>query len=88
MDPIEAKKNPARVFARPKDVVEHDALTRGDKIDILRRWRYDALQMEVAQEENMQGDSGGTLLREIVDALQSLGYTPDEDTPPTKLGGV
>ena len=89
IDPTEAKRNPAAAFDRPQDVVESESLSAGDKIDILRQWRYDALQKEVAQEENMQAPGGGTLLREIVEALHALDYEPgDDDIPPTKLGGV
>jgi hypothetical protein len=88
IDPTEAKRNPAAVFRRPKDIVEHGSLTTGEKIDILRQWRYDALQQEVAQEENMQA-ARDSLLSEIVEALHALDYDAgDDDTPPTKLGGV
>jgi hypothetical protein len=82
-----AMSNPAGAFDHPNDVAESDELTREQKIEILRRWRYDALQQEVAQEENMQS-AGPTRLREIVSALNALGYRAGDSHTSTKLGGV
>ena len=51
---IELKKAmlaPTMVFKDPKDVVANVELTRDQKIEILRRWEYDARQLEVAEEE-------------------------------------
>ena len=36
---------------QPKEVVTSEEQTREQKIEILRRWEYDAHQMEVAEEE-------------------------------------
>jgi hypothetical protein len=87
IDLKQAMSNPAGAFDRPRDVVESKELTREQKIEILRRWRYDALQREVAQEENMQS-AGATRLREIVSALNDLGYRADDSHTSTKHGGV
>lgn len=87
IDMKHAMSNPAGAFDRPGDVVENDELTREQKIEILRRWRYDALQREVAQEENMQ-TAGPTRLREIVSALNALGYRSGDGHTSTKHGGV
>ncbi len=60
-------------------------ITRDQKIEILRRWEYDAHQLEVAEEE-----AGMTLRRPemfdlVVQALHGLGAERDtEHTPPTK----
>lgn len=41
-----------RLFRRPKDVVEHSILTRAQKINILRRWVYDATELAAAENED------------------------------------
>ncbi len=54
---------------------------------ILRRWEYDARELEVAEEENMGGASP-SLLGEILNARHALNAGVDtEHSPPTKQGG-
>ena len=55
MDFERALLNPAREFAHPKDVLADMSLTLEQKVKVLRRWEYDALELEVAEEENMGG---------------------------------
>lgn len=84
-----AKIDPTQVFTRPEEVLARDDFTREEKITILQRWRYDALELEVAAEENMSGeDESRNILQRIITALMDLGaeFHPD-DTPPTKQGG-
>lgn len=80
IDLQQARRSPSAVFSTPGEVVEDPDLSRDDKIEILRRWRYDALLLETAQSENLQSEQD-TQLRSILDALQELGYTPDDDDP-------
>jgi hypothetical protein len=56
----------------PADVVRSDEISDVEKIQILRRWEYDARLLEVAQEENMMGGAASRLA-EVLDALHSLG---------------
>ena len=44
----EALLNPGAVFHRPEEVVQDGRLSREQKIEILRRWEYDARQLQVA----------------------------------------
>jgi hypothetical protein len=80
-----AMLDPTMVFQEPMDVVANVELTRDQKIEILRRWEYDARQLEVAEEE-----AGMLVLRpemfdRVVQALHTLGVERDiEHTPPTK----
>jgi hypothetical protein len=67
-----ALDDPASVFAAPADVVRSEDVSREQKIQILRRWEYEARTLEVAQDENMMG-GGGSRLAEVLDALHSLG---------------
>ncbi len=82
-----AIKDPADVFERPSDVLEHKDLSREQKIKILHQWEYDALQREVATEENMpSSDGAGPALAEIRRALEALGETGESHSGGTKFG--
>ena len=63
--------DPSSVYKTPKDVIQDKSLTREQKIEILRRWEYDAIEMQVAEEENMQGQNG-KILDQILDALHEI----------------
>jgi hypothetical protein len=79
---------PASVFAAPEDVLAHDELTREQKIEILRRWQYDAVEIDVAVEEGMPGDDDA-FLRRIMLALGTLvGPIDVEHTAPSKQHGL
>ena len=86
INPKRARLNPMAVFLTPDTVLEHPRLTREEKIDILQRWKYDACELEVAEEENMGGGEPSTLER-VLKALMALGVETDlEHPPPTKHG--
>ena len=87
MDLEQAMLDPSRVFAEPAAVCEAPTLTRAQKIEILRRWEYDARELQVAADENM-GNDPGNLLTEVLGALHQLGATGNPDqSAPTKQGG-
>ena len=80
--------DPPSVFETPNGVLEDLDLSTPQKIEILRRWEYDASESCGAEDEGMAHVSGGTL-DQILHALQKL--VPDIDTdrsPPTKQGGL
>ena len=84
-----AMLNPTLVFRSPKDVLQRDELTREQKTEVLRRWKYDALQLQVADDENMGSDQPSDILDRVLQALHALNAGPDpEDSPATKHGGV
>jgi len=75
---------PASIFTGPEDVLEHDELTREQKIEALWRWEYDAAGQAVALEEGMPGEESD-LLRRVLLALGTLvGPINVERTGPTK----
>jgi hypothetical protein len=84
--------DPAAAYSTPQHVVDDPALSRDQKIEVLRRWEYDVAEQRVAEEEGMPaGRAGdeGDLLRQIVLALDALSDGVDLDrTPPTKQGGI
>lgn len=84
----QALLDPSAVFDAPEDVVACDTIQKEQKVEILRRWGYDALELEVAEEENMTGGEPD-LLDRVLKAFESLGVKPDIGRrPPTKQGAV
>ncbi len=76
---------PTMVFKDPKDVVANVELTRDQKIEILRRWEYDARQLEVAEEEAGMAVRRPDMFDRVVQALHALDVKRDmEHTRPTK----
>jgi hypothetical protein len=89
IDLRKALLNPALVFLGPEDVLKRDELTREQKTEVLRRWKYDALQLQVVDDENMGSDQPSDILDRVLQALHALNTGPDpEDSPSTKHGGV
>lgn len=87
IDIKQALLNPASVFKTPDEVVNSPEISHEQKIKILRRWEYDAREMEVAEEENM-GGGGPDILDLILKALLKLGVTAREgNSAPNKQGG-
>ena len=85
IDVNKAMLDPTMVFKDPKDVVANDELTRDQKIEILRRWEYDARQLEVAEEEAGMAVRRPEMFDWVLQALHTLGVERDiEHTPPTK----
>ena len=72
----QALANPAAVFAKPSDVVVNPALSREQKIDVLRHWEHDTRMLQARNEEIMT-DASEELLSEILDSLHELDYWPD-----------
>ena len=59
-------------------MVEHPHLTREEKIDILQRWKYDALELEVAEDENMGGGEP-SMLEQVLESLAVLGVETNHE---------
>jgi hypothetical protein len=81
--------DPSAVFASPMEVAEQSGLDPATRIEILRRWEYDAREIQVEEEEAPGPGPDSDLFDRILEALHRLGAHPDLDsTPPTKQGGV
>jgi len=84
----QALLDPTSVFSAPDDVAAELSLNREQKIKILRRWEYDARELQVAADENMCGGPPDRL-EQILATLHRLGVDRDlEHAPPTKQGGA
>jgi hypothetical protein len=70
-DLARALLDPAAVFDEPEEVLRREDLTREQKILILRRWEYDARELETASDEGMRGESPEILDR-VLNALRAL----------------
>ena len=85
IDVNKAMLDPTMVFEDPMDVVANDELTRDQKIEILRRWEYDARQLEIAEEEAGMAVRRPEMFDRVLQALHTLSVERDiEHTPPTK----
>jgi hypothetical protein len=62
--------DPTAVFRTPEEVLARQDLTRDQKAAILQRWRYDAIELEVAETEGMH-DGEPDLLDRVLDALRA-----------------
>ena len=73
--------------ASPQEILHHPALTRKEKIELLRSRQYDAAEIAVAEEEGMQGPESDQM-RDILLALAQL-VENESDAPvaPTKQHG-
>lgn len=68
-----ARLDPTAVFRTPAELMARTDLSDAQKIELLRRWEYDARELEVAEEENMAGSGDDTdLLGEILNCLRQL----------------
>lgn len=63
--------DPASVFTFPEEVLDHPGLDTKQKIEILRRWAYDASEISAAVDEGMR-DGDNDMLRRILIALGRL----------------
>ncbi|PLX79073.1 MAG: hypothetical protein C0616_12295 [Desulfuromonas sp.] len=82
----QALLDPTSVFEHPDEVLRQAALSRSQKLSILRRWEYDARELEVASEENMGGGPPGQL-SDVLDALHQLNAGVDVASGPTTKQG-
>ena len=87
IDVEKAVLDPGLVFRTPDDVLTEKDLSRDQKIQILHRWEYDVRELQVAEEEGMEGPQPVSLA-DVLRALRSLGAPEDtERSAPTKQGG-
>ena len=81
-DDVESGKLDARhTYQHPEQVVSDEALTRDQKIEILREWYYDAIRLQESESENMGGGEGD-MLQAVSKALLKLGVSPAAEQDP------
>jgi len=67
--------DPSAIFPSPEAVLADRGLSTAEKREILRRWRYEAVELAVADDEGMQGPGDGPLLSRVLTALHRLDVT-------------
>ena len=82
-----ARLDPGSVFSSPEALRDFRGLTQEQKIELLRRWAYDASELAVAEEEGMSGGEPSHLSRILPRFMPTGGYDV-EHSPPTKQKGV
>lgn len=88
LDLEQARLDPGSVFDSPEALRDHAALTQAQKIELLRRWAYDASELAVAEEEGMQNGEDTPLARVLSVLHELTGGFDVEHSPPTKQEGV
>ena len=64
--------DPERAFETPQEVLDHPGLSREARREILERWKYEEVELAVAEDEGMGG--GAELkLTPVIEALEALG---------------
>lgn len=87
MNPEQLQKaflDPQSVFDVPENVIAAMDLTRDQKVEILRRWQFNAAEEAVALEEGMPGGESDLLRRILVALGEITGPIDVEHTAPTK----
>lgn len=74
-------RNPNNEFRSPQRVVDDPELSDVQKVELLLNWRLDLLEMQRADNENMQATPEqeidvATDLKSVTDALLALGADP------------
>ncbi len=83
-----AMLDPESVFGMPENILNEASLPKEIKIEILRRWQYNASEEAVALEEGMPGQESD-MLRRILVALGDLcGPLDLQHTGPAKQHGL
>jgi hypothetical protein len=84
----QALLDPGSTFDTPEAVLASEVLSNEQKIEILRRWEYDASENGVATEEGMP-EAENDLLHRILVAIGQLTDNIDvEQVGPTKQHGI
>lgn len=64
-------RDPSAAYQKPDDILNDSALNDKEKLQVLEQWEYDALELQVATDENMPGTID-VPLDEILAAKQKL----------------
>ena len=88
IDIEQALLDPGSTFDAPEAILASEVLSDEQKIEILRRWEYDASENGVATEEGMP-EAESDLLDRILVAIGQLTDNIDvEQVGPTKQHGI
>ncbi|WP_395375718.1 hypothetical protein [Marinicella sp. W31] len=63
--------NPANFYDKPDTVLHDSSLSTQQQKEVLKNWEFDARELDVADDENMNGGPPG-LLSEVLKAIDEL----------------
>ncbi len=75
------KLDARHTYQHPDQVLLDEALTREQKIEILREWYYDAVRLQESESENMSGGETD-MLQAVSKALLKLDVSPAAEQDP------
>jgi hypothetical protein len=79
--------DPSDIYENPQELLSDAQLTTEQKIEVLRRWAYDASEIDVAEGEGMRA-LDEEVFHQVMLALEKLGAKIDPSRrPPTRQGG-
>jgi hypothetical protein len=78
VDMAQARLDPGSVFGSPEALRDHPDLGLEDKLELLRRWEYDARELSTAEAEGMAGGEV-SLLDRIEAVLAELTEPPADE---------
>jgi hypothetical protein len=80
VNPQQARNDPAAEFNSPQEIVESKGLTRGQKLEALKRWRFDVERRLASDSEGMAqpgySSADVQLIEEIKAAQEQLAGEP------------
>jgi len=80
VNPRQALDDPAYEFNHPHEIVDNKGLTRGQKLEALKRWLFDVERRLASDAEGMgpprQANGDVSLVEQIKAAQQELGGEP------------
>lgn len=80
VNPRQAREDPASEFNHPHEIVDSKGLTRGQKLEALKRWLFDVERRLASDSEGMgpprQANGDVQLVEQIKAAQQELGGEP------------
>ncbi|MFM9847726.1 MAG: hypothetical protein ACKVP3_11270 [Hyphomicrobiaceae bacterium] len=71
VNPSQARNDPASEFNNPQEIVESKGLTRGQKLEALKRWLFDVERRLASASEGMAQPSYSTADVKLVEEIKA-----------------
>lgn len=71
INPKQARNDPASEFNNPQEIVESKGLTRGQKLEALKRWLFDVERRLASDDEGMAQPGYSTTDLKLVEEIKA-----------------
>jgi hypothetical protein len=71
VNPRQARNDPASEFNNPQEIVESKGLTRGQKLEALKRWLFDVERRLASDDEGMVQPGHSTADLKLVEEIKA-----------------